>query len=364
MRDFNEEVLLDVIKQSQTIKKQMDSSTKSRGRLSGLDSVRGLAIILVVIFHYLYRHVSGSWFGILIGPFGLGGVTLFFFLSGFLMERHLVNDGDLFRYFSRRVFRIMPAYLVCLAIILFLETHTGANITARDLTINALLVQDIFGAPLMIGVIWTLLIETKFYLLAPFVMRAGAVSLRLAPYVAIAANAAVFTLRGQGSTFLTYLTFCLVGMQFGPWSRGETPGHTLALLVFVSAAATAVFGSYFAIGLAIFVVLNAVIMAAALRWSPTLPVLPFIGKVSYSWYLYHAALGYPLMATLAVFLGEQTWAQAIIVVAATIATLFIAWLSFTIVERPAIAFGLAFERYLRPSPSRSAANNKGNFPIA
>ena len=282
------------------------------------------------------------------------------------MERHLAYDNNLLRYFSRRFFRIMPAYLVCLAIALLVDktTHANGSLTLRNVAANAFLVQDLFGAPLMVGVIWTLLIETKFYLLAPFVMRAGAAALRLAPYAVIAANTATFALRGEGSTFLTYLTFCFVGMQFGPWSRGEMHTGALALLVVISAAATSVFVSYFAVGLAVFVVLNATIMAAALRWSPRLPVLPFIGKVSYSWYLYHAAIGYPIIGALTALLGGSAWAQVFVILTATTASLFVAWISFTIVEKPGIAVGRALEQYLRLSPSSFAAKDKERFPTA
>jgi peptidoglycan/LPS O-acetylase OafA/YrhL len=342
----------------------IQSSGKSQDRLSGLDSVRGLAIILVVIFHYVYSRVSSTWLGVLIGPFGLGGVTLFFFLSGFLMERHLVRDGDLVRYFSRRFFRIIPAYFVCLIVVLLIQktNYSSGSTTTYDFVINAILMQDLFGVPLMLGVIWTLLIETKFYFLAPFVMRAGTAALRLAPYACITTNAAVFLFRGEASTFLTYLTFCFVGMQFGPWSRGEMHGFVLGALVVISAAATAVFGAYFALGLAIFVVLNAVVLALGIRFLPILPVLPFVGKVSYSWYLYHTAIGYPLAFALAAWLGETTWMQVIIVLAAMSATLFVAWLSFIIVENPAIVFGRVLEQNLRPSSPKFGSTSKSSPP--
>jgi len=337
----------------------MNSLAKSKSHLSGLDSARGLAIILVVIFHYVYNHVSDGWLGIIIAPFGLGGVTLFFFLSGFLMERHLTNDRNLLRYFSRRFFRILPAYLVCLAAVLLLDhvTHSGDDLSVRNVTINMLLLQDFFSTPLVIGVIWTLLIEIKFYALAPFIMRGGAVVLRLAPYATIAANTAVFLIRGEASTFLTYLTFCFVGMQFGPWSRGQMSAQMLALIVLFSAAATSVFVANFPYGLAIFVIVNAAIMAGAIQWSGRIPLFPFIGKVSYSWYLYHAALGYPLISVLTTLLPGAVWAQTFIIVIATALTLFVAWLSFTIVERPMITFGYKLDQYLGISPARRAAKN-------
>jgi peptidoglycan/LPS O-acetylase OafA/YrhL len=338
----------------------MQHTQRDQVRLTGLDSVRGLAIIMVVIFHYAHDRIFTGLINIIIGPFGLGGVTLFFLLSGFLIERHLAYDNNLVRYFTRRIFRVIPAYLACLAVILVIDQsmQEGRNWTSRDIAINAILLQDILGAPLTIGVIWTLLIEIKFYALAPFVKRAGALALRLAPYAAIAANSLVFAARLEGSTFLTYLTFCFVGMQFGPWTRDEMSGRALTGLVIAAAFATYLFGTYFAVGLAIFVVIDAAILAVALQWPLTLPILPFVGRVSYSWYLYHAAVGYPLMAILVTALAGTTAAPLIVVTITTIATITVAWLSFMIIERPGIAFGQWCEKRLRLLPPRSDSAGK------
>src|SRR6185312_15523312 len=137
----------------------------------------------------------------------------------------------------------------CLAVILTISvfTHTDRPWTLREIAINALLSQDVLGAPLMLGVIWTLLIEVKFYALAPFVKRAGPLALLLAPYLTIALNGAVFAARGEASNFLTYVTFCFLGMQFGPWNRGELPSYALVAVTAVAAAATYIFGTYYAL---------------------------------------------------------------------------------------------------------------------
>ncbi len=315
-------------------------------RLAALDSVRGLAILLVVIFHYLYNHISNVYLAAFVGPFGLGGVSLFFLLSGFLIERHLNYDDNLARYFSRRFFRIFPAYLTCLAIIFSIDAiaPNGRVWMPRDVGANAFLLQDLLGAPLMRGVIWTLLIEIKFYLLAPFVKRMGKAALRLAPCIVLLFNAGVVAFRGEASTLLTYLAFCLIGMQFGPWQRREISDYSLAALVVVTALATCAFGTYFNIGLGIFVVTNAAILALALRRPITIPLLPFIGRISYSWYLYHAAIGYPLMAALTASLqgldAAAVWMSILVTTAVTIAA---AWASYAFLEVPAIALGRRIE---------------------
>jgi peptidoglycan/LPS O-acetylase OafA/YrhL len=323
----------------------MQRSESNKTRLKGLDSARGLAIVLVVIFHYLHNSIFSGLANVIIGPFGLGGVTLFFMLSGFLIERHLVSDRNLVRYFSRRLFRILPAYLICLAVILIIDrlTPDSHHWTPREVTLNAVLLQDVLGAPLMLGVIWTLLIEIKFYALAPFVMRAGKIVMRLAPYAAMAANGIVFAYRAEASTFLTYLTFCFVGMHYGPWTRGEMPGLSLIALAIITALATYLFGNYFAAGLAIFVIIDGLIIAIALKWPVAFPMLSFLGRVSYSWYLYHAAIGYPLIAVLTAAMGGHT--ILVVAITATV-TLAAAWISFMIFERPGIAFGQQCEKIL------------------
>src|SRR5579872_4676254 len=143
----------------------MKQPQAERNHLASLDAVRGLAILLVIVFHYLHGRILGGVANVFVGPFGLAGVTLFFMLSGFLIERHLARDDNLVRYFSRRLFRILPAYFVCLAVIFANDAFTpgSRSWTLREVAINALLVQDMLGAPLMLGVIWTLLIEIKFY---------------------------------------------------------------------------------------------------------------------------------------------------------------------------------------------------------
>lgn len=320
----------------------------SGGRIVALDSARGLAIVLVVVFHYLYSHISDGWLKEIVAPFGLAGVTLFFMLSGFLIERHLARDQNLIRYFSRRLFRIFPAYLVAIPIILAVERFGGGvnHFSLKQLLANVFFLSDVFGAPLLLGVFWTLLIETKFYALAPFLKRAPPIVLWLAPYAAIAANLGVLLLRGEASNLLTYMTFCFVGMHIGLWRRHEISALSLVILVAVGAASAYVFTIYFPFGLAVFVALDAAVLALALQQPVNLPLLPFLGRVSYSWYIYHAAIGYPIIVTISLLLPPEHGAVFVGVSAGVIASLAISWVSYSLIERPGIAFGYHCENVL------------------
>ena len=76
-----------------------------------LDGVRALAIVLVLLFHLGYGWMPGGYLG----------VSVFFTLSGFLITSLLLEERQRDRYigvrafYARRVRRLLPASLVCLA---------------------------------------------------------------------------------------------------------------------------------------------------------------------------------------------------------------------------------------------------------
>src|SRR4249920_3455563 len=83
-------------------------------RLPQLDAIRGLAAVLVLIYHV--RLVLGV--DLAPGPLAAGGssgVGVFFVLSGYLLFRPFLNGPvDLGSYAVRRVLRVWPAYLLAL----------------------------------------------------------------------------------------------------------------------------------------------------------------------------------------------------------------------------------------------------------
>jgi peptidoglycan/LPS O-acetylase OafA/YrhL len=92
-----------------------------------LDTLRGLAILMVILYHGLYwqvdvAHYTGILRLLLTGMWvGRLGVNLFFVLSGFLITGILIESrgrSDYYkRFYVRRGLRIHPAYLIILAIL-------------------------------------------------------------------------------------------------------------------------------------------------------------------------------------------------------------------------------------------------------
>src|SRR3569833_1490493 len=95
---------------------QPDMSGPDR-RVPGLDGLRGAAIVMVVVSHY-FGELEG---GLHATMFGWIGVDIFFVLSGYLIGKLILDRRHHANFFSvfyvRRFCRIVPAYLVALALI-------------------------------------------------------------------------------------------------------------------------------------------------------------------------------------------------------------------------------------------------------
>src|SRR2546421_11163008 len=106
----------------------IDPRFSDRERQPGLDLLRALAIIVVVIYH---AALFGFKLPRRVDRFGWIGVDLFFVLSGYLIGGQLLaplargRSIDLRRFFARRVLRIIPAYFVILAVYAFLPSWRG-----------------------------------------------------------------------------------------------------------------------------------------------------------------------------------------------------------------------------------------------
>lgn len=96
--------------------------TVSRGYIPQLDGIRGLAIILVITFHY--------WGNIPVFSFGWCGVDLFFVLSGYLITSRLIalqqQQNSLKKFYINRALRILPLYYLVLIIF-----YVGFNLLVK-----------------------------------------------------------------------------------------------------------------------------------------------------------------------------------------------------------------------------------------
>jgi peptidoglycan/LPS O-acetylase OafA/YrhL len=149
-------------------------------RLAGLDGLRGLAALAVFGVHY-HQIVD---IDAKIGPFelyrffvnGEHGVALFFILSGLLRSQPFWN-AILYEaswptakgFVLRRLARILPAYYLCLTLLVLLTGYWRYEDTRTDILLHYVFLfnyaeYSIFS---LNGALWTLAVEVQFYILLP-----------------------------------------------------------------------------------------------------------------------------------------------------------------------------------------------------
>jgi peptidoglycan/LPS O-acetylase OafA/YrhL len=154
-------------------------------RIPELDGVRGLAIGLVLIYHYVHVISPGKnllYYAFLPIHLMWSGVDLFFVLSGLLIGGILLDHRESRRYYSvfyaRRVHRIFPIYYLMIAGLVlgtWAFPHSPLFLGSMPLWVFPIYGQNLTGdftrAPAWIGVSWSLAVEEQFYLLFPLIVR-------------------------------------------------------------------------------------------------------------------------------------------------------------------------------------------------
>jgi peptidoglycan/LPS O-acetylase OafA/YrhL len=320
-----------------------DQGAAMQGRkLAGLDVLRGIAILMVIVAHFLSPSLTIQL------ALGNGGVILFFFLSGFLMDRNLAIDPAVGRYAIRRAFRILPTYWLSIVLIVL----TSSNWTMPQIASNATFTAPLFGFERMSGVYWTLYIEVTFYMIAPLLRMMGERAIRLAPFVFIAALGVMWATRGGVNAALFYMVFCFAGMQFGAWYRGALSLKSTIFSMAVIAVASAAF-PVVSVWLGLAPIVFGPMLWLALTKDIHFKPLEYCGNISYSWYLTHFIVGVPILH-LGAQLGMGRWLPCIIATAASFLLSALIWRYF---EKPTIEIGRRVVKRWQSTPIASAAVN-------
>lgn len=153
-------------------------SNTSSMRWHGLDTLRALAIILVMLYHLNIQGLLPPYVGG-VAKLGWVGVDLFFVLSGFLIGSQLLKpylSGEklsLTEFYLRRAYRILPAFLTVLLLYMLLPAWSEApgpyaGWQYATFTWNLLLL----GYPVnrAFSHVWSLCVEEHFYLLFPLLL--------------------------------------------------------------------------------------------------------------------------------------------------------------------------------------------------
>ena len=353
------------------------------------DALRGLASLCVLIAHYvgvfwLNRPVTAqighfpvlteaavptpalsTWLCTVPGfNWGSFGVALFFLVSGFAIPFSLARF-DAVAFLAARALRILPTYAVgfavsALALWISVQVYGEAfPLSAKQLVIHAIAgARELFGAPMVDYVVWTLEVEIKFYIvcaLAAAAIRGGRLSTFLVPAAifvlvmaldrtTIAVNPVTDRIIDAWRFGGRFMIFMFIGtaVQFrhrGLLSRGATHALTAALfaaflLQWYVGPLAEIFYQTSSWGIALVVFLLASIAPA--RYCRN-AVFGFFAKASYPLYACHSVAGYVGMRLLA---GAGVPPTLAIAIAAT-AAVTLAYAIHLAVEAPTQALARA-----------------------
>ncbi|MFI7691591.1 acyltransferase family protein [Nonomuraea sp. NPDC049655] len=302
----------------------------TRSRLAGLDGLRGLAALFVVLHHCWLLSFPGFpvndapwWTGWLL--YGHFAVVVFIVLSGFSLAVSPARSGwrlgSIPTFFNRRAWRILPPYWAALLFSLVIAwtviPQPGQQApTGQSVLIYGLLLQDVFGSPSPNGAMWSIAVEAQLYLVFPLMVLVlrrwgaavmlGAVTLvvvavgALAPYVP--AVELLMRLTPQFAALFAVGAVC-AGVVRASERSGRPPWHWLAaaaalpvLALVVVAGPEWVVGHFFWVDLAVGPAAGLLLAGVAtgrpswlVRLLDTRPVRR-LGSFSYSLYLIHAPL--------------------------------------------------------------------------
>ena len=155
----------------------MTSQSKTIPSLYG---IRAISILLVVVSHcFLRTRGEGRAEKILLALAGNGtvGVSIFFVVSGFLItllllkERSHAGSVDLRDFYLRRVFRILPAFLIYIAVIAVLTLAGSLSVPWQQFWRALTFTMDYVPEKnWFLGHVWSLSVEEQFYLLWPLLL--------------------------------------------------------------------------------------------------------------------------------------------------------------------------------------------------
>jgi peptidoglycan/LPS O-acetylase OafA/YrhL len=144
-----------------------------------LDGLRGVAILLVVFYHFGVNHLTQPYHIIFESRIG---VNLFFVISGFLITMLLIKEKiktgkiSLRHFLTRRALRIIPVLYLFLIVLIFLNFYYDLKIFPDNFITSFLFIKNLplhLHNHFLTAHLWTLAVEVQFYVTFPFLLAAN-----------------------------------------------------------------------------------------------------------------------------------------------------------------------------------------------
>ncbi|WP_233475002.1 acyltransferase family protein [Enterobacter asburiae] len=319
-----------------------------KGKIKSLDGLRAIAVFLVII-----AHATGIYFHeyeVMLGGSSQFGVWIFFVLSAFLLTSRFISTGfswrSLLSYILGRSMRILPVFAIAVL------TYSYFGYFDISTAYSIIMMKE------AVLHFWTIPIEYKFYFILPFFAYVGVSILKV--YNGKAAAFLIFSLAvllqgiypamdgAYGGFVMWYFPLFSCGMiaAFLYHDKFLKVGHELSDVIFLFFIASMLIalpkvmwkltGSYtdgwvlnkFIFYSPIFglIVLLMSYGEGVFAWALSTPVMSYIGKWSFSIYLWH----FLILAMGVWYVGISFYMY----IASMVASILVGALSFYLIENP------------------------------
>jgi peptidoglycan/LPS O-acetylase OafA/YrhL len=388
-----------------------ESRGPPKGHLAGLDGVRGLAILMVMVLHFVGMrtpYTLGQRLAVKAAGYGMLGVDLFFVLSGFLITGLLLDAKGQPRayrnFYARRILRIFPLYYGVLVVCLLLlplvirlppwfEAVRDHQVWLWTFTSNVFVaLRGSWASLTYLTHFWSLAIEEHYYLLWPWIVLS--VQARTLERICVGALFGALTLRialalaGMSELSILVLTPCridalciggllasLARRPAGPGVLVERSGRALvglgaALLLLSAWCALTRLGlpvlhqvrnSLFALFFGALLLRSLGPRSSWVARTFHAPVLRFLGKYSYGLYVYSGIFTWIFLEgaldnRLDGLFGDHSLTLALHAVLGVVLSTAVAVVSYEVFEKPL----LELKRYFRaPRTHPQGAHSMG-----
>ncbi len=310
-------------------------------RFLELDSLRGIAALIVVLFHCgmgrpQYNHYLN---------FGATGVDLFFIISGFVIYMSVQDIKNGAEFLKKRFSRLFPTYWTSVTLAFFilisLRLYKGNDFHGLFLNYlsNLTMFQHYFYIPHLDGVYWTLIVEMSFYMLVFVLIELKKIKyivplcLCLSTFTAMIIDNPVFKEINYFLHFwipvVKYLPLFLAGITFYKiYQDGNKLILRYGVLVFCFLCQCYLFPfvgnskgvmnmNEYGVLLFIYFSLFTLFVNHQLKFVKIKPLL-FLGKISYPLYLTHNLLTMALIALFHIYFGIDFWIVVGVIVLPTV----------------------------------------------
>lgn len=342
--------------------------SQKSGHLNQLDSLRGIAAIMVIFFHSCLPFSGIKCMGTIGNIFGAGPVLLFFVLSGYVLSSSLLRTQKISAlaisaFYIRRFFRIYPAVIISILFGILLSFYypiiskyeypalefllrKSSEVRSLKSLFNEITLREVYAnSPL-----WTIQVELACSLVFPFlvwtVVRFPKIN------IPIAIVLAVLMTKAKGCPdwgfSVCWLFPFFMGYQAVKWKtffQSKLQGSLLWIFILLALLISFIFGKGGIAAMIYSIFFGCLILSIAIRDGFPYDLLRtkkliFLGRISFSVYLIHMPVILFVWSALYHFFPEflasssQIWCASMIFIITLIITIILSVLNQALVEKP------------------------------